>query len=161
MSNPIEKAKSNVLLLSKLSKYINYSAPICVLLAAGSVYYATTQLHDFLNVGAKSIAVEQNKATQVINKVGLDEASYKEIINVLSLNNPAVHVALNEDHNSIDVSLSSAEHLTEWVYLLSTLQSYRPGLIWKASMICLNNCKSKLPVEAQLTAYSQAITTKK
>ena len=161
MSNPIEKIKGDALILVKLSKYINFSAPICVLLAAGSIYFATSQLHEFLNVGAKSIAVEQNKATPVINKVALDEAGYKDVIEVLTKNNPAVHVALNEDHNSMDVSLTSPEHLAEWVYLLSTLQSYRTGLLWKAKMICINNCKSKLPIEAQLTAYSQTITTKK
>ncbi|MFD2274156.1 hypothetical protein ACFS07_32635 [Undibacterium arcticum] len=126
----------------KAGRYISLVAPTALLLSALSIWFATTQINKVISTGAQSAAnaITKNQPPKM-NKRNMDAAGYAEVVNLLSRGNPAVRVQLGINKDSIVVSVADPEQMPEWVFLLSTLQSYRPGLIWTAERICLKKMR--------------------
>ena len=159
MADPIQTIKYKSLVVTKVGKYIHYVAPVMVMIAFMIVLMSLSEVSTLISSGGKSAAVAITKNhTPVLNKHPLVKADYEDIIKVISKLNPAVTIKLGADNNSIDMFTTDANNLPEWVYGLSTLQAYKPGIIWSAKVICLNKCTENRTTEAILMAYTQDIS---
>lgn len=142
-------------------RHVSVIAPVMLLLAAFSVWFAVTQMQKAVASGRQSIANEQSfgKAPTITRKP-LTLSGYLDAVNVLANTNPAVTVKLGAAKSSVVVQVSDPALMPEWFYLLSTIQSYRPNLIWKAERICLKQCEGGHAAFAELEAYTQEISVK-
>jgi hypothetical protein len=142
----------------KMAKYVNVLAPVLLLVAGFSVYAAISEVDKALNSGGHTAANAITKTVKPsLQRLPLDANGYREAGQVLSRLNPSVKVQYEKDKDHLMVAITDPVLLTEWVYLLSTMQSYRPGLLWRADRICLKKCDGGLAAVAELKAYTQQI----
>ena len=104
----------------------------------------------------KSAAV--SNLAPLIEKKPLGPADYQSAANIIAKNNPAMQVALSKTRDSILISMKDPALLPEFMYALSTIQSFRHGVAWNANTLCLNKCEGGGAASAEITAYTQAIS---
>lgn len=141
------------------AEYISLIAPAMLILAALSIWFAVIQTQKALTSGRQSIA---NDASELkapsLKQRPLPALGYLDAVTVLAAANPAVKVTLGQSKNSVIVSVTDPALMPEWFYLLSTVQSYRGGLIWTADRICLKKCDAGQAAFAELKAYTQEVS---
>jgi hypothetical protein len=150
----------NLIYKPRIASRIHVVAPIMLCVAAGALAFCIVQLKQVAFNTARVAQAESHQTSFQVTRKELDLGSYTNIKQVISLNNPAITVSVGEDKQSLSIAIKEAERLPEFIYLLSTLQSYRPGLMWNAKTICMNKCSGGLIAEAKLVGYSQVVTSK-
>lgn len=145
----------------KIGRYVNIVAPTFLFLAALAIWFAFSQISNAISTGAKTAAntITQSQ-TPTINIHNIEKIGYDEVSRIISLNNPAVNVEVGDNNASLEVYIYDPEKMPEWIFLLSTLQSYRTGLIWNADIICLMKCVDNRAAMAVLRASTQDIVIK-
>jgi hypothetical protein len=143
----------------RAAEYISLIAPAMLILAALSIWFAVTQAQKAITSGRQSIA---NDATQLkapsLTQRPLPATGYGDAVAVLAAANPAVKVSLGKNKDSVIVAVTDPALMPEWFYLLSTVQSYRGGLIWTANRICLKKCDAGQAAFAEIRAYTQEVS---
>jgi hypothetical protein len=144
--------------LVTMGRYVNLVAPVCIAVTAIIVWTSFGQVSALISTGAKTAegVITKNHPPRV-NRINLDAAGYADVIRIVAQNNPAVRVQLGDNKQSMMVFVTDAAQMPEWMFLLSTLQSYRPGLIWSADSICMKKCPDNRGAMATLQAYTQEI----
>lgn len=143
---------------AKMGRYVSLVAPTTLLLTALAIWFSYVQVASLVASGAAkaAVAISKDQAPR-INKHTLDAGGYSEIALLVKRNNPAAQVLLSESKASLTVFVADPAQMPELMYLLSTLQSYRPGLIWEARTICLKKCTGDRAASVELVAYTQEI----
>lgn len=127
------------------SQYVAIVAPVMVLVAAISVWFSIVQLEKAFLSGRQTIVNSKSTAqAPVLKQRPLPREGYMDARSVLAAANPAVKVTLGTNNESVIISVADPALMPEWFYLLSTVQSYRSGLIWNAERICLKIVKAVL-----------------
>lgn len=144
--------------LIKVGRHVNLIAPVFIVVTAIIVWASVSQISKVISMGAKTAegSISRNHVP-TMNRINLDSSAYREVIAVVAQNNPAVQVKLGDDKQSMVVFVADPVQMPEWIFLLSTLQSYRPGLIWSADSICLKKCPENRGAMAVLKAYTEEI----
>lgn len=159
MKNAFKEITSSGRLFVKMGRYVSFVAPVMVVITTLLIGMTASQVSSLIAVGAESAAAAINKRNPPQMRMNkLDAAGYSEMMRLISLNNPAVKVDLTDDKQSLRISIADPAALTEWVYALSTLQSYRPGLIWSANTLCLQKCQDGKSAVAEVYGYTQEIS---
>lgn len=142
----------------KSAPYLSLAAPVMLVLAGFSIWFAVSQAEKAIISGRQTMANNVARTqTPVIKPRPLPAPGYAEAIAVLAGANPAVRVSLGRNKDSVLVSVADPNLMPEWFYLLSTVQSYRAGLIWTAERICLKKCEAGDAAFAELKAYTQEV----
>ena len=94
----------------------------------------------------------------LVDKKPLIASDYQSAANVIAKNNPAVQVELPTARGSIVISIKDPSLLPEFVYALVTIQSFRQGVAWNATRICLSKCEGSKAATTEITGYTQAIS---
>jgi hypothetical protein len=97
-------------------------------------------------------------SSATVNKVPLTAVGYEDARRIVGQGNPSVVVNLNKEKNGLTVSVTDAALMPEWLYLISTMQAYQPGLMWNAEKICLKKCEGGEAAYAELKAFTQQVT---
>ena len=146
-------------LIAQAMKNFTLVAPI--LLAAAVVMSVMTINQISAFIGAfihEAKTTEVNNLAPLIDKKPLSAADYQSAANVIAKNNFAVNVALSRERKSIILSIKDPSMFSEFIFALSTIQSYRQGVAWNASTLCLNKCDGANAASAEITGYTQAIS---
>lgn len=134
-------------------------APIIFIAAMTLTVLAVLQVSTFISAFTQEIkSTEVKNVAPLIDKKPLIGADYQSAANIIAKNNSAVQVSLSRTRNSILISIKEPALLPEFIYALSTIQSYRQGVAWSATQICLNKCDGSMAATAEITGYTQAIS---
>ena len=134
-------------------------SPIIFIAAVVLTVLAVLQISTFISAFTQEIkSAEVKNVSPLIDKKPLIGADYQSAANIIAKNNSAVEVAVSRTRNSITVSIKDPALLPEFMYALSTIQSYRQGVAWSATRICLSKCDGSYAATAELTGYTQAIS---
>ncbi len=133
-------------------------APVLLIAALVTSVMAVNQAATFISAFTKEIkSAEVNRMSPLIDKKPLTSADYQSAANIIAKNNSAVQVSLSAARKSIVISVKDPALLPEFMYALTTIQSYRQGVAWNASKLCLNKCESGNAATAEFTGYTQSI----
>lgn len=145
-------------LFRRSSVKISLVAPVMVVAALTIVVLTVLQVESLVREGAKSIVqASVAKTAATIVKTPISSAQYVEMAAVLSRLNPSVVITSNLRGAGLTIAVTRPELQPEWVYVLSTLQSHRPGVIWEADMLCMKTCSGGAAASAELRGYTQAV----
>lgn len=142
------------------AKFVSVATPTVVAAALLTSWFAFSQVEQVLSVSAKSAAAKADfdmTKSATVNKVPLTAVGYEEARRIVGQGNPIVVVNLNKEKNGLTVSVTDAALMPEWLYLISTMQAYQPGLMWNAEKICLKKCEGGEAAYAELKAYTQQV----
>lgn len=158
MNNPLTAIDDYLKGLLKIAPFVNIMAPALVLVCGIGMVFAVIQVQKALDVAGKEAAVMMQATAQPkLNTMPLDPSGYMDAAKVLSQLNPSVKVDYIKEKDILQVSVAEPSQLPEWLYLLSTVQSYRKGLVWNATEICLKKCDANAAAIADLKAFTQKI----
>ena len=133
-------------------------APVLLIAAVIISVLAINQVAGFISAFTKEIkSVEISKLAPLVDKKPLISADYQSAANVMAKNNSAVQVSLSRTRNAILVTVKEPSLLPEFMYALTTLQSFRQGVAWNAVKLCLNKCEGGNAATAEITGYTQSI----
>jgi len=133
-------------------------APVLLIAALVMSVMAVNQAAAFISAFTKEIkSAEINRLAPLIDKKPLAGADYQSAANIIAKNNSAVQVAVSRNRNAILLSVKDPALLPEFMYALTTIQSYRQGVAWNAGKLCLNKCESGNAATAEITGYTQSI----
>ncbi|GAA4030020.1 hypothetical protein [Actimicrobium antarcticum] len=141
--------------------YQNFTliAPLMFVAAVVLSILAANQSAAFITAVTRDIkSSEANKIAPLLDKKPLGPADYQSVANVMAKNNAAVTISLPVNRSSVQISIKDAALLPEFMYALATLQSFRQGVAWNASRICLAKCDGGVAASADITGYTQAIS---
>jgi hypothetical protein len=124
---------------------------LCVMAANQSAVFITALTRDIKSA-------EASRITPLLDKKPLSAADYRSAAGIMAKNNSAVAIALNTSNNALLVSIKDPARLPEFMYALATLQSFRQGVAWDGSAICLAKCAGGLAATAEITGYTQGIS---
>ncbi len=124
---------------------------LCVMAANQSAIFITALTRDIKSA-------EASKIRPLLDKKPLTAADYRSAAGIMAKNNPAVVIALNTNNNALLVSIKDPQRLPEFMYALATLQSFRQGVAWDGSDICLAKCAGGMAATAEITGYTQGIS---
>jgi hypothetical protein len=134
-------------------------APVLLIVAVTLSVLAVAQASAFISAFTRQVKSDEiNKLAPLIDKKPLIAADYQSAANVIAKNNSAVTVGLSRSRTAIVLSIKDPALLPEFVYALSTIQSYRQGVAWNAGQLCLNKCETGVAASAEITGYTQAIS---
>lgn len=134
-------------------------APVLLIAAVTLAVLAVVQASSFISSFTRQVkSNEINSLSPLVDKKPLIAADYQSAANVIAKNNSAVQVALSRNRTSILLSVKEPALLPEFIFALSTVQSYRQGVAWNAGLICLNKCEGGAAASAEITGYTQAIS---
>ena len=153
-----KKIKRASSLFIKSSYNISLIAPVAAVAALLAILLTVFQLENLVRDGASNLALSAKpKTAAVILKTPISSARYAELADVLTRLNPAVDIKTGVNSASLIISIAKIESQPEWVYVLSTLQSNQPGIIWDVQKICMKKCDAGQAAGAELKGYTQAI----
>jgi len=133
-------------------------APVLLIAALVLSVMAVNQAASFISAFTKEIkSAEVNRMSPLIDKKALTSADYQSAANIIAKNNSAVQVALSGTRTAIVISVKDPALLPEFMYALTTIQSYRQGVAWNAAKLCLNKCEGGNAATAEITGYTQSI----
>lgn len=133
-------------------------APVLLIAALVMGVMAVNQAANFISAFTKEIkSAEVNRMAPLIDKKPLAAADYQSAANIIAKNNSAVQVALTSTRNAILITVKDPALLPEFMYALTTVQSYRQGVAWNAGKLCLNKCEGGNAATAEITGYTQSI----
>ncbi|MES2830366.1 MAG: hypothetical protein V4695_00040 [Pseudomonadota bacterium] len=136
-------------------------APVLLLAALVTSVMAVNQAAAFISAFTKEIkSAEVNRMAPLIDKKPLVGADYQSAANIIAKNNSAVQVSLSRARTAIVISVKDPALLPEFMYALTTIQSYRQGVAWNAGKLCLNKCEGGNAASAEITGYTQSIQFK-
>jgi hypothetical protein len=142
----------------KSSVNVSLMAPVLATAALIGVVLTVLQVESVVRDGATNFAkASKQKSTARIVRSPVSQAHYVEMADVLSRMNPAVAIAPGAKGSTLVIAVPKAELQPEWVYVLSTLQSHQPGVIWEAETICMRKCPNGQAAMAELRGYTQAV----
>ncbi len=134
-------------------------APVLLIAAVTLSVLAVVQASSFISSFTRQVKSEEiNSLSPLVDKKPLIAADYQSAANVIAKNNSAVQVGLSRNRTAIVLSVKEPALLPEFIFALSTIQSYRQGVAWNAGLICLNKCDGGLAATAEITGYTQAIS---
>jgi hypothetical protein len=159
MKNPFNSIDASLKNGFKVVPFISLLAPAVIVLCGVGMIFATIQVKKVVSSGGQAVAVAIQKAnTPKLTKINFDAGGYLDAVNVLMRLNPSVNVSYNKEKELLNVSIQDPALMPEWIYLLSTVQGYRKGLVWNAAFICLKKCDSGAAASADLKAFTQHIS---
>lgn len=133
-------------------------APVLLVAAVVMSILAVNQAGQFISAFTKEIkSAEVSGMSPLVDKKALIGADYQSAANIIAKNNSAVQVALSRTRNAIVISVKDPSLLPEFMYALTTIQSYRQGVAWNAEKLCLNKCEGGNAAVAEITGYTQSI----
>ena len=134
-------------------------APVMLIAAIVLAVLAAMQCASFISAFTRDIKSTQTSSlAPLVDKKPLAAADYQSAGNVLAKNNSAVQVELSPARTAILISIKDPVLLPEFVYALVTAQSFRQGVAWSATRICLSKCEGGKSASAEITGYTQAIS---
>ena len=160
MRNLSPNLKSLSASIAASAKFVSVATPTVVAAALLTSWFAFSQVEQVLVLSTKSATAKADYAmtrSATINKVPLTAVGYEDARRIVSQGNPSVVVNLNKDKNALTVSVTDAALMPEWLYLISTMQAYQPGLMWNAEKICLKKCEGGEAAYAELKAFTQQV----
>ena len=159
MKNPIGVIDLAAKRAFKVLPFVSSLAPAVVIVFGVSVVFAIVQSHRALSAGAQAAGtILQQTVKPRLEMIPMDEQGYTAAVDMLSRLNPNVAIGLRKDIGALRVVAQDPAQLPEWLYALSTVQSYRKGLVWSASEICLKKCEGNVAASADLKAFTQKIS---
>lgn len=145
-------------LFRRSSVKISLVAPVMVVAALVVVVLTLLQVESLVRDGAKSLVqASAPKTAATIVRSPILNIQYVDMAAVLTRLNPSVVIVANLKGPGLTISVSRPELQPEWIYVLSTLQSHRPGVIWEADMLCMKSCVGGAAASAELRGYTQAV----
>ena len=76
-----------------------------------------------------------------LKRVPISKSVYEDYASTLMRLSP--HVQVLTEKNGIRIQIASAEHYSEFMYVLNSIQGVAEGVVWKADEICLAGCSGK------------------
>lgn len=144
--------------LLKVMQYINHLAPLLLVLAGLSVWFAAVQVQKAVTVGGQTVvAAKAGRVTPTLADVPLEASGYMDAGQMIARLNSGVVTRYDKDRGALIISVSDPALFPEWFYALATLQSYRKNLIWQAARMCVKKCEGGDAAKAELKAYTQQI----
>jgi len=140
-------------LLLSLAANIGPLAPILIVAAAASVWFASNSI----NAAASNIKTSQN---QTENKVTIDKLPITEeqaATASLKLSKLAPGTSVAVAGKALVISIKHPELFAEWIHALSEVQSAIKDVQWEFDDICLASCEGGESAKAYLTAYKRHI----
>jgi hypothetical protein len=137
---------------------ISLVAPVMLAAALVIAVLTVLQIESLVRAGADHLAQapEKNLSASIV-KTSITLQQYQDIAAVLTRLNPAVRISTTTQ-GSLRISVAHPELQPEWVYVLSTLQSHRSGILWEATMLCMKKCDDGgAAAAAELRGYTQAM----
>ena len=134
-------------------------APVLLIAAVVLSVLSVIQASKFISTFSRNAkSTELNSLSPLVEKKPLIAADYQSAANIIAKNNSAVQVVLSRNRNAITISIKDPALLPEFMYALVTIQSYRQGVAWNATTLCLNKCEGGQAATADITGYVQAIS---
>ena len=134
-------------------------APVMFIAAIVLAVLAVMQCATFVSAFTRETKSQATSTlAPLVDKKPLAAPDYQSAANVLAKNNSAVQVELSPARTAILISIKDPSLLPEFVYALVTIQSFRQGVAWSASRICLSKCEGGKSASAEITGYTQAIS---
>lgn len=105
----------------------------------------------------------QEKATDAelpeftLKRVPIARTVYEDYANTLSRLSP--HVQVLTEKNGIRIQILSAEHYSEFMYVLNSIQGVADNVVWQAEEICLAGCPGKAS-EALVKGVTERVEVK-
>lgn len=161
MRNMSLNLKSLMTSVAASAKFVSVATPTVIAAALLTTWFAFSQVEQVLTLSAKSAAAKSDfemTRSATVNKVPLTAVGYEDARRIVGQGNPSVVVNLNKEKNGLTVSVTDAALMPEWLYLISTMQAYQPGLMWNAEKICLKKCEGGEAAYAELKAFTQQVT---
>jgi hypothetical protein len=159
MKNPIAAIDDFAKNSFKVIPFVSLIAPAMIIMCGIAVSLAIIQVQRAFQLGSQTAAVVMQKTAKPrLEQVKLPPPGYIEAATVLARLNPGVTVSYKKETDSLHVAVAAPDQLPEWLYLLSTVQGYRKGLVWSASEICLKKCEGGAAAVAELHAVTQKIS---
>jgi hypothetical protein len=145
-------------LFVRSSVKISLVAPVMVVAAIIIVVMTALQVESLVRDGAKNLVqASVAKTAATIVKTPISNVQYADMAAVLTRLNPSVVITPSTKGSGLIISVARPELQPEWVYVLSTLQSHRPGVIWEADLLCMKTCTGGAAASAELHGYTQAV----
>lgn len=142
------------------AKFVSIATPTAAAVALLASWFAFAQVQHLLDATAKRGSVKADIAVAravTVNQLPLTASGYEDARRIVSQGNPSVLVNLNKEKSGLTVSVTDPALMPEWLYLVSTMQAFQPGLIWKAEKICLKKCDGGEAAYAELKAFTQQV----
>ena len=134
-------------------------APVLLIAALALSVLAVSKASDFIAAFTRQAkSAEVMRMSPLIDKKPLVTADYQSAANIIAKNNSAVRVALSKSKNAIVLSIGEPARLPEFMFALATIQSFRQGVAWNATSLCLNKCEGNVAASAEIAGYTQAIS---
>ncbi len=134
-------------------------APVMFIAAVVLTVLAVMQCATFVSAFTRETKSETTSSlAPLVDKKPLTAPDYQSAANVLAKNNSAVQVELAPSRTAISISIKDPALLPEFVYALVTIQSFRQGVAWSATRICLSKCEGGKAASTEITGYTQAIS---
>lgn len=135
------------------------AAPALAIVALILSVLAVRQAAAFVTAYTREVkSATVSNLAPLIEKKPLAATDYQNAANIIAKNNSAVQVSLSKARDAITISIKDPALLPEFMYALSTIQSFRQGVAWNANNLCLTKCEGGTVASAEITAYTQAIS---
>jgi hypothetical protein len=92
-----------------------------------------------------------------LKKSPVSKSVYEDYAATLSRLSP--HVQVFTEKNGIQVQILSAEHYSEFMYVLNSIQGVADNVVWQAEEICLAGCAGKAS-EALVKGFVEQVEVK-
>ena len=143
----------------KIGRFINFAAPVVVLVAAGAVWFAVAKVESVVDAGGQAYVLSAaQREPLVLSKQALGAAEYADVARTFSNLSPTNDVVPAKSGKALVIAAKSPEAMPDWLYSLSILSSVRDGVVWKATTLCLKKCEGGAAAYAEVVGYRQVFS---
>lgn len=130
----------------------------CLLVSGVAVMCAALMLHKAGSVLAllKSGPGAHSKPIAV-QRIYLDRKDYLEYAPTMTRLNPGVSFAVDQASATLTLTINDEELFPDLMMALHTLQSFRPGVAWDMSELCVKTCPDKAIARVAVKGFKQEL----
>ncbi len=92
-----------------------------------------------------------------VRRLYLDRKDYQEYAPTLGRLNPGVLFAVNEADGGMVLTIANEELFPDLMMALHTMQSFRPGVAWEMTEMCVRTCPDKAVARVAVKGFKQEI----
>ncbi len=89
-----------------------------------------------------------------LKRIPLSPIEYQGYLTTMKRLSPVVRFDAGKRGENIEVTINSAEHFSEFMYALASLQSFTESVLWEAQELCIATCEGAA-VKAVIRGYKQ------
>ena len=143
-------------LIKSLPNNICLIPPALLIASVFMIVAATTSTRQLVAQLSTAVTTPQGKSID-LEKLPLKAVEYQSYLASMRRLSPVVRFEIPRGGDAIEVSVESADNYAEFIYALSTMQSYSDAVVWEATEICIAGCEGSA-AKATIKGFKQRFT---